>query len=282
MNKSLAKTISRLLRQFASNSSPDFRLTRTTTAKPLVGFHKWADGKPLISADRILRDNDDAMRLLLIDWHEDDEFYCVLYPDDRSSPIAELWSIEETAAGDQLVWNYRPVKRDGKNEQRKNYFSQIAGDLTLRVALPTTVEDVPPLLCNLFALHDYRLAADQLAPEPPEAHVCFPEGGLVERMHRARERNSALVAHAKRKALAETGKLECQVCKFDFFERYGEVGKGYIEAHHIVPLSELSGTTQTKVEDLALVCSNCHRMIHRKRPWLSPAMLETILCPNTT
>ena len=33
----------------------------------------------------------------------------------------------------------------------------------------------------------------------------------------------------------------------------------------------------TKAEDIALLCSNCHKMVHRKRPWLSMKNLKEIL-----
>lgn len=58
---------------------------------------------------------------------------------------------------------------------------------------------------------------------------------------------------------------KCMVCGFDFESMYGEIGKGFIEVHHIKPLSSL----QEKVcinpsTDLVCLCSNCHRMIHKK------------------
>jgi len=51
--------------------------------------------------------------------------------------------------------------------------------------------------------------------------------------------------------------------------RYGNRGIGFIECHHTKPVSMLDGKSTTRIEDLALVCSNCHRMIHRTRPWMS-------------
>ena len=62
------------------------------------------------------------------------------------------------------------------------------------------------------------------------------------------------------------GRLICEVpgCGFDFFERYGQLGHGYAEVHHIRALSALSETGQvTALSDLAIVCANCHAMIHR-------------------
>lgn len=75
------------------------------------------------------------------------------------------------------------------------------------------------------------------------------------------ERNSKLRA----KVIALYG-TKCQVCGFDFEEFYGERGKDFIEVHHLRPISELKGETQINPEtDMVIVCSNCHRMIHRKR-----------------
>jgi predicted HNH restriction endonuclease len=36
-------------------------------------------------------------------------------------------------------------------------------------------------------------------------------------------------------------------------------------------------TELTLVEDIALVCSNCHRMLHRKRHWLSINQLRQLI-----
>ncbi|RYD02497.1 hypothetical protein N752_24520 [Desulforamulus aquiferis] len=58
--------------------------------------------------------------------------------------------------------------------------------------------------------------------------------------------------------------MYCEVCNFDFTQRYGNRGKDFIEGHHKKLVSELKEGEKTKVEDIALLCSNCHRMIHRK------------------
>jgi len=92
-----------------------------------------------------------------------------------------------------------------------------------------------------------------------------------------KERSSDLVRRAKQRRLQTDKKLSCQVCGFSFLDKYGELGAGFIEAHHLFPISQLTETTETKIEDLALVCSNCHRMLHRRRPWLSLDELKTIL-----
>lgn len=59
---------------------------------------------------------------------------------------------------------------------------------------------------------------------------------------------------------------KCQVCGFDFAEVYGDLGKNYIEVHHVNPLAEQGGEQIVNPEtDLVCLCANCHRMIHRNR-----------------
>ena len=105
----------------------------------------------------------------------------------------------------------------------------------------------------------------------------FPEGNVLYRMHRARERNAKLVRLAKGRALKSNGRLACAACRFDFARRYGSVGEGYIECHHTRPLSQLASERRTRLEDVALLCSNCHRMVHRRRPWLGVREISSLL-----
>lgn len=99
------------------------------------------------------------------------------------------------------------------------------------------------------------------------------EGAQAMARHLRRERNQTI---RKRKIAAVQAAglpIACEVCEFDFGDVYGKLGEGYIEVHHVLPL-HASGPTITKLSDLALLCSNCHRMIHRSRPWLTPAKLR--------
>lgn len=73
------------------------------------------------------------------------------------------------------------------------------------------------------------------------------------------ERNPRL----RRQAIEIHG-TKCMVCGFSFEEKYGKIGKDYIEVHHIKPLSEGEQYVDPKT-DLVCLCSNCHKMIHRKR-----------------
>ncbi|MGW1837301.1 HNH endonuclease [Streptomyces sp. NPDC002067] len=112
-----------------------------------------------------------------------------------------------------------------------------------------------------------------LPPGAEEDDYSAPEGRLLMRRHQARERNKSLRKKKINSVLQRGGRLACEACGFDFEEVYGDRGAGYIECHHVVPLHE-AGEGRTKLSDLALICANCHRMIHRKAPWPTPAELR--------
>ncbi|MDO6737369.1 HNH endonuclease [Wenyingzhuangia sp. 2_MG-2023] len=77
-------------------------------------------------------------------------------------------------------------------------------------------------------------------------------------MHRYRERDNSLI----RKKKVSVKNPICECCNFDFSKFYPNHGNGFIECHHKTPISK--GERITKLEDLALVYANCHRMLHRK------------------
>jgi hypothetical protein len=104
-----------------------------------------------------------------------------------------------------------------------------------------------------------------LPPEPvPKEDESFAEGKESLRLHRKLERNQKLVRRKKEQVLEANVKLACEVCEFDFAETYGELGDGYAECHHTAPMAKTKGIRHTKLSDLAVVCSNCHKMLHRR------------------
>jgi predicted HNH restriction endonuclease len=89
----------------------------------------------------------------------------------------------------------------------------------------------------------------------------FEEGGKKQRYTNYYERDRKL----RVAAIAHHG-TKCMVCGFDFENLYGEHGKGYIEVHHLTPVSSLNQKQKVNPKtDMAVVCSNCHRMIHRRK-----------------
>lgn len=103
------------------------------------------------------------------------------------------------------------------------------------------------------------------------------EGRLLTSLHLRRERSSKLIDQKKKFALKKSGKLECEACGFDFARVYGARGMGFIECHHTKPVHSFGDGHKTTTDDLALLCANCHRMIHTARPWLQIEELRSIL-----
>lgn len=69
-----------------------------------------------------------------------------------------------------------------------------------------------------------------------------------------------------RKKAIEIHGTTCMVCGFNFEKFYGAIGKNYIEVHHTVPLASIDEEIEVNPQkDLVVLCSNCHRMIHRKK-----------------
>jgi hypothetical protein len=97
----------------------------------------------------------------------------------------------------------------------------------------------------------------------------FPEGGIQEVTLELRKRSPLL----RKQAIARYG-YRCQICGFSFEEFYGDLGKGYIEVHHLTPLSDREDEASTRLEDVAVVCANCHRILHRNGK--NPIPIETL------
>lgn len=105
----------------------------------------------------------------------------------------------------------------------------------------------------------------------------FVEGKILTRLHWLRERNQTAVENKKLSVLRSTGSLACEACDFDFYGVYGDIGHGFAECHHIILLSDLHRGMKTKLSDLAIVCSNCHRMLHKTRPWMTIDQLRKLV-----
>ena len=96
----------------------------------------------------------------------------------------------------------------------------------------------------------------------PSKPSYYLEGDVVESHGTRYERDPK----AKRDCIAKYG-CKCFICGFDFEKVYGEDGAGFIEVHHLKPISAYSGEHLViPTEDLRPLCSNCHSMVHRRRP----------------
>ena len=99
---------------------------------------------------------------------------------------------------------------------------------------------------------------NELGTTNPDLTVTEGELKLVK--HLARERNRLIISEKKQQAL-NNNTFFCEVCTFSFITIFSV---GFIECHHIIPISTPGRSKETSLDDLALVCANCHRMLHTK------------------
>ncbi|MFE4174916.1 HNH endonuclease [Streptomyces sp. NPDC056909] len=154
------------------------------------------------------------------------------------------------------------------------------GSLDL-VVIRDFIDDETGMLKSAEAIED-GISSGELVqiPEQPgevgEDGTTAKEGRLLARWALSRERDPQLrrrkIAQAHRMGLP----LKCAVCAFHFGRTYGNLGADFIEVHHVLPLY-VSGPRETKLEDLAFLCANCHRMCHRSHQgasWRTPAAVR--------
>ena len=87
--------------------------------------------------------------------------------------------------------------------------------------------------------------------------------------HLRRERDAAL-SEAKREAVrSATGCLQCEACGFATDSTFPGLSGEVCEIHHRLPLGDACEAVETRLDDLAVLCANCHRAIHRTKPLMS-------------
>jgi len=99
------------------------------------------------------------------------------------------------------------------------------------------------------------------------------EGKRRESRHMAVERSSVL----RSRAFRHHG-TDCNVCGFSFAAMYGAIGDGFAEVHHLAPLGSLEREVLVNpTTDVVVLCANCHRMVHREDPPLTPDALRRVV-----
>jgi hypothetical protein len=123
--------------------------------------------------------------------------------------------------------------------------------------------DTAKLFEEVWYADEYTPQTVQDYLELTEDDAAYAEGRTVVRTLRQRMRNRNLVDDAKALFRANHGNLHCQVCGFDFGAFYGIE---YIEAHHIRQMAGMEEDNVSSIEDLVMLCANCHRIAHQRTP----------------
>lgn len=256
---------------------PGFEVSAADVIEPLVAERTKRTRNPVWSRDELI--------LAL------DVYFDIPSPDQHhpavialSALLNRLWAATEFGGGETLrnpsgvsmkLSNFQRFDPAFQDSGRKglahggrgdeDVWHEFAGD---RVRLSATATAIRAALAG---------PTEALLSPDTNTDVEAAEGAVLTRLHHYRERDAGLVRKRKERALAAHGRLFCEACDFDFAEAYGERGQGYIEVHHTRPLETLRPGGRTKVSELAILCANCHRMVHARRPWLSMEELKMLV-----
>jgi hypothetical protein len=181
---------------------------------------------------------------------------CVLLPVFERDK--EKWKVPRAASegngfGQSMIWYADRGNAEEYVKKLVNAINQYDGNNWIDTSTKTESDTM------------YEHAEEMLITSSEE----FDEGSQRLVQHMQRERSQLLIQQAKQEYLRTHPRFVCQICGFNFEQVYGERGQGLIESHHNIPVSELRAGDKTRIEDIIFVCANCHRMIHRKQPWMT-------------
>lgn len=137
-----------------------------------------------------------------------------------------------------------------------------------------------PILADAFS--EILGAVSVLLPSTDETPDALPSEAELAAEYAEGERSAQERAFFRRSVKLRRDAISahgcvCAACGFDFEARYGELGQGFIEIHHLSPLGERSAPEKTTIDQVAPLCANCHRIVHRRSPPLTVPELKALL-----
>lgn len=143
--------------------------------------------------------------------------------------------------------------------------------------LMENIEVIEYLLSNSFIYEDIKDSFNNvtIATERRKRILTYDENLMITEGTR-RNRNITLYERSRElrdfaiEKYTKSGHIKCAACAFDFLDFYGEIGRDYIEIHHVKPVFQYEDEDRNvflkrALENVIPTCSNCHRMIHRDR-----------------
>lgn len=138
----------------------DIKKLDTTIKNFLPGFQK---GKEAISGFEVTK-RDYNISYIFTFIHSGENYYLVIYSQNKKA-MAELKNVEMIDGNSYIVWKYNPAKRDGKNQERKDYFIRNFGSTIRQILIPKSSSDIETFIDELFALCQSRMKADNIGVE---------------------------------------------------------------------------------------------------------------------
>lgn len=146
-----------------------------------------------------------------------------------------------------------------------------------------TVGLLPAIFSNINAYgvtsngHDFSAILPEEIEE--EFGTKLKEGHKKQIVVNAYERN----VEARNRCLAyyrklNNGRIQCEVCGFDFGKMYGKEFEGKIHIHHLKEISLIGEEYEIDAEkDLIPICPNCHMVAHSRKPAITPEEIRGLL-----
>ncbi|HMK18417.1 MAG TPA: HNH endonuclease [Chitinophagaceae bacterium] len=166
--------------------------------------------------------------------------------------------------------DHKGVGMSGGSKLDEIVFNEFYNDREKLRAIATEIRRITddPTLCE---------QVNNIEDDEQTAEDSVTEGQVLYKLHKVRERDGKIITRKKEQVWTLYGKLACEACIFEFEGYYGSIGKGYIECHHRTPLANFKVAKKTTLDDLAVVCSNCHRMLHRRIDTITVEDLKTMI-----
>jgi len=155
-----------------------------------------------------------------------------------------------------------PFKLQLNGEYRLTKFGEYFDDKKAVIGDQVYIEKVSSINNTLYSI-DLIEGGSVFFPGEECTKSCdsFIEGSKMTVLVNKYERN----LKARDKCIEHHGAI-CSICSFDFEERYGQLGEGFIHVHHLTPVSKIGESYEVDpINDLIPVCPNCHAMIHKKK-----------------
>jgi len=175
-----------------------------------------------------------------------------------------------------------PISLNGTTDLAKSYDNAVAYFKEYLISELPSETDLQNDLRNIVNLYDQLIligGTDNIETLSFFTNESESENETIEEKrkyvrHSRIERNK----NASKKVKEVLGHT-CMGCGFNFKRIYGERGQDYIEAHHLIPLHMLPEGKAVQMdpkEDFAVLCANCHKIVHRKKPMLTLEELQNI------
>lgn len=185
----------------------------------------------------------------------------IAYQTNRNELVG-LATVRQSCDRDTYLY-LTPIETIGKKVRPlKKADSSIAAIPALRQGVVKTIYDISEADAQRLL---QAAGAVYTARNPSNDRELTDEKSYIEGERRAATataRNPQLRAAAKKK-----WGLKCYCCGFDFQRFYVNLGRGFAIVHHLQLFEAMNGRKRkATVEDVRVVCANCHYVLHMENP----------------